>query len=42
MALITCDFFSDALELNVTIRVILPQLSCLSPDSPMRTSVHSR
>lgn len=25
MALITCDFFSDALELNVTIRVILPQ-----------------
>ncbi len=25
MALITCEFFSDALELNVTMRVILPQ-----------------
>ena len=32
MALLTCDFFSDALELNVTMRVILPQ--------PTRTHAH--
>ncbi len=32
MALITCEFFSDALELSVTMRVILPQ--------PTRTHVH--